>query len=190
MGSFPWPPRLDRRACVTGVYNAEEAWTTFTLPFVDGTINRIVLGSDFGANAGEIITPDWIAANVLYVYDRDLSAGSVVVGREYPASVELTRPYIRGRDDKADVNASVTNRQLVASYFETVGLEVAAAHDRRTTVRRRSFAKNARETGTLTGWFQGDAGAMRLFIMGLTPRPMTVTAVEHVVDYEPRMSNE
>lgn len=186
---FTWPPRLDRRVCVTGVYDSIMDWTTWTLPFIDGTVNRIVLSDCFGAMSNAVIRPDWISRNVIYVYDLDLSAGPAAIGRLYPASIELTKPYVRDSEGKADVDARVTNRQLTTSHFETKAYQHAVAIERRAEVRRRDFSSLERTDGTLKSWVNGDMNEQRQFIIGQTPEPFTVTGVEHVVDYSPRMGD-
>ena len=187
---FRWPPRLDRRVCVTGVYDEINDLTTWTLPFVDGTINRIVLGEAHGDFAGIVLRPDWIEGNVVYFYDYDFSAGPAALGRLYPGSVELVKPYVRDRQGDADTDATITQRQLTATHYQTVGYELAAKYDRRSVLRRREFRATERSNGTLKGWFQGRSTDQRQFIISTTPRPFTVTSIEHVVDYEPRMSTE
>ena len=187
--AFPWPVRLDRRVCVTGVWDEPNQWTTFDLPFIDGRISQIVLSCEFGERAGEVIVPNWINENRLYVYGDDISGKTVAVGRPYPASVELTRPFVRGQDGRADINAYLTLRQLTTTHHLSAGYRIAARYSRRGRIRTATFRDSDVSRGTLTGWFNGEAAGQQQFIIADGPRPFTITAIEHVADYEPRMSS-
>lgn len=188
MATYPYAVRLDRRACVTGVYDPDGGWTTFELPYIDYTVNRIVLSDDFGGQAGTVYQIDWIEGNVAYVYDADLSGGTVAVGRLYPMVVELTRPFVLDRQERPDVDAWVTQRQLTARYEDTGDLTLLCSMRGRQSPFVRSVQSRTLRNGDLKAWFRGNTEDQRLFIQSLDPRPTKVVWLEHVVDYEPRMS--
>ena len=181
-----WLPtaNLDRRFVLQGVVAG--AFTVWTLPIVDETINRIVLGPDFGESAGTELTPDFVTGRHAWKAG-DYSAGCAIVGRAYTMSVELTRPFVRDRDGNADLNGRVFVKNLTLGY----------QNSRRFNVRQadidgiRSDATLAMddvvltERGSFRAWVNGRPEEQNVFIESPWPEPLSVPSIEWLVDYRP-----
>jgi len=186
--SFPYTPRLDRRVCVTGTYDAGTGKTTWTLPFTDDTIDAIVLGSDFTVLNGRVLTPDSNVSGTVQI-DGDYSAGQVVIGRLYTKSVELSRPYVRDRNGVADPDARVTMRHIVTQHQNTGEYSIRAVKPT-TTTRERTFNNGGidtlEETGSLKAFLQGDTDATIWFLRNASAKPSAISNLEFIVDYAPK----
>lgn len=106
-GNLGFLVHLDRRASLTGVYNAGTNLTTWTLPYADATTFTAVLGDSFGNNAGiplAITRPDssHVAAT------GDWSAGPVYIGRNYTMRYRFSTIYLRDYP----ANVAITNGKL------------------------------------------------------------------------------
>ena len=99
-----YPIFLDRQLTLTGSYSSPS--TTWTIPFVDATVDTIVLGAAHGTNAGLILTPDSNVGQAVKV-TGDYSAGTATVGRMFTMTVELSRPFVRDAQGTADTNDPV-----------------------------------------------------------------------------------
>lgn len=173
---------LDRQMILTGVYAAGN--TTWTMPITDETIDTIILGPDFD-DAGKILSPDDVTTDTVTLAG-DYSDGPVVIGRSFTMSVELTRPYRRDYNGIADVQARMTLRQMTAQYHNTGNLRLRASMNNRTDRIKELDVDPIDVRGYIKAWFSGNAELMRLFIESTKPKPCTVTALEYILDYEPR----
>lgn len=173
---------LDRQMILTGTFGGVN--TTWTMPVTDETVDTIILGPDFGANAGKILAPTDVSATTVTLAG-DYSAGPVVIGRSFTMSVELTRPYRRDYNGIADVQARITIRQVTAQYHNTGYLKLRASMNNRTDRTKEIDVDPLDTRGYIKAWFNGNAENMRLFIESTKPKPCTVTALEYIVDYSP-----
>jgi hypothetical protein len=93
--------RLDRRFAVTGTYNTATKITSWTLPFLDSSINKVILGSAFGSKAGfERVVTNTTVGGVTVLTCSGNFAGSSFVGRSYNMVVELTPPYVKDQNNR------------------------------------------------------------------------------------------
>lgn len=177
--------QLDRMFILTGSYGAPN--TTWTLPdsVVDNTLDKIVLGPDFGSSFGQIIDVLSSVSGTVTAAG-DYSAGDVAIGRTFPMSVEMTRPFVRDGNGFADPDAFVGIRQFTASYVNTGALQLRSSMTQRSD-RTKSIDVDPIQGGQLKAWFNGRADLNRLFIENNSPKPSVVPSVEYIVDYEPRM---
>ena len=176
---------LDRQFVVTGVYDGGSDTTTWTLPMEEESVDAIVLGPDFGNDAGDILEPDTVVDDEVEL-EGDWSAGEVVIGRNYAMSIELSPQYVRDQQGNADVDAWVTYRQITTAHHNTGTYTIRATMPRRTD-RVKTFDHDPIEKrGFTKAWFNGNSKDMRIFIENATPKPCTITSVEFIVDYEPR----
>jgi hypothetical protein len=102
--------RLDRRFQVTGTYSANTKLTSWTLPFLDPSINRLILGSAFNSQlqnkAGferpvnnTTQTVNGVQVTVL-TCTGNFTAGPCFVGRSFNMVVELTPPYVKDQNNR------------------------------------------------------------------------------------------
>lgn len=94
--------RLDKRFEVTGSYNSTTRLTTWTLPFTDSEYTKVVLGAAFGAKAGyeRVVTYGTSGGYTTLSCSGDFTAGSVWVGRPISASMTLTKPFVKDKDNR------------------------------------------------------------------------------------------
>lgn len=185
MSTYPYVVVLDRRVCVTGVYNAGPNTTTWTLPYDASLIDAIVLSDDFGRDAGTVLTPTSVAGKVVTVAGADWSAGQAALGISFDASCTPTRPFGYDRNGAADPEARVTVRHLVAIYRDTCGLRIRSEMAMRQS-RLVAAAHDEPSKGNLIGRFVGDASQQTLTIENTGPCPFTVVGLEWKFDYAPR----
>lgn len=94
--------KLDRRFTVTGSYNANTKITSWTLPFLDASINKVILGSAFGSKAGfeRVVTNTTVGGVTVLTCAGQFDAGVCFVGRSYNMIVELTPPYVKDQNNR------------------------------------------------------------------------------------------
>ena len=93
--------KIDRRFTVTGSYNAGTKTTTWTLPFKDVTINKVILGSSFGSKAGfERVVTNATVGDVTVLSCAGNYAGDSFVGRGFNMVVGLTTPYMKDQNNR------------------------------------------------------------------------------------------
>lgn len=186
MPTWPWQVRLDRKLCLVGVYSDPD--TTWTLPFTDATINRVVLSNDF-ANPGTTLTPDSNDGTSV-VKAGDYSAGCAMLGRTYEMLIELTRFFRRREDGSADLDSWVSLQKVVAAYKEsgpfTLKRTIGNHADKSVTFSQDDGEISDDSTRTLEAWFDGIADDARIFIISENPKPVIVSSVDIVADVEDR----
>jgi hypothetical protein len=93
--------KLDRRFTATGVYNAGTKQTTWTLPFKDVKIDKVILGGGFGSKAGfERVVTNSTVSNVTVLTCSGNYAGTSFVGRSFNMIVGLTTPYMKDSNNR------------------------------------------------------------------------------------------
>ena len=94
--------KLDRRFTVTGTYNSNTKITSWTLPFLDASIDKVILGSAFGSKAGfeRVVTNTTVGGVTVLTCTGKFDAGSCFVGRSYNMVVELTPPYVKDQNNR------------------------------------------------------------------------------------------
>lgn len=175
---------LDRLVVLTGSYDADDDVTRWTLPFIDNTLDTIVLGSGHGEASGSIFSPDNNNDGTVSL-SGDYSAGEAAIGKSYPFTLELSRPYVPDRRGDADINAHLTVREVNPAYHQTGSLQVRGVQPNRDD-QIAGFDIDPIADGVLQARVTGAAHTMRVFVDNLTPKPSTVSAIEWIVDYEPR----
>lgn len=88
---------LDRRVALTGVYDAPNNRTTWTMPYADSGDIRVVLGTGFGSSAGTQLATTQPSTTTVRA-TGDYSAAPAFVGRAYEMRYTLSELHMR--DDK------------------------------------------------------------------------------------------
>lgn len=113
---------LDRRAEVTGVYNAGTNLTTFTLPYALPTAARgnfrVVLGSAFPEALGGLVTPTWLSTTQFTV-PGNYSAGPVVVGLNYTMRHVFSRQYPQNGKGEAIHTGRLQLKTMTVFYTDS-----------------------------------------------------------------------
>jgi hypothetical protein len=174
---------LDRFVEVTGTYS--NPTTTWNIGFTDNTLDAIVLGPDFGASFGDIITPA-TNSNGVVTFAADHSAGEVIIGRLFPMTVELSREYVRDVNSTAYLDNRATLRELVAMYHQTGALTLKRTMTGRADATVVLDEDPIIERGTLKARFNGDLDQMTLYIQNNTAKPCTIVSLEYILNHRPR----
>jgi hypothetical protein len=174
---------LDRQVELTGTYSGGN--TTWTLPIPDETLDCIVLGEQFGSQAGDIKTPDSVNGATVTLAG-DWSAGPVVIGRKYILTAKMTRPYIRDRRGFADADAWLQIREVTTYHHLTGAYQLRTVMPRRGDRVKEFEQDTLDDRGTYKARFNGNAQDMQIWIESDSPKPCTITGVEFIVDYASR----
>lgn len=116
--------RLDRKCSATGVYDAANNWTTWTLPYdLTGLSPVGAFGSAFEAPGFQLpeLTISNAAAGVVKVTGADLSAGPCFFGVRYTQTYRLSQVFLaaQGQGGAGGSRAAITDGrlQLRTLYF-------------------------------------------------------------------------
>lgn len=181
--SLPEPVHLDRTMVLTGVFNSPN--TEWTLPAKDATLDAIVLGPDFGANAGDVLTPLGNTGNVVSIAGN-YTTGEVLIGRQFESEIELTRPYARRRDNSEILDGFMQYKSVVASHRNTRTYTLTATLPQRADRARTFAATETEETGIFRANLQGDVSKQRIFISSVGAEPFIINSVEYEVGFVQR----
>lgn len=180
---MPYVVRMDRTCELTGVYDGVK--TTFTLPtgMVDSSINTIVRGADFDEQAGRWLSAFNLGGTSVYA-NGDYTDGPCYIGRRFPASVTLTRPFVRDDRGNADLRRTLLCRRMVLNYSPSGWFEVAIDAPPRPTVSQNFRPANSFDTagGRFSAWPLGDVAGHTVRITSTSPTPLVVTGIQRVCD--------
>ena len=182
--SWPYQVCIDRATLLTGSHSA--GTTTWTVPFKDTTLNSIVLGPDFGALAGTIVTvtgANVSGSNTLVTAAGNYSGGVAAVGRKYNSRIQLARPKIRdGR------GFSTNGVNLWIEELNPVFQDVGSVTFRRSMPGVTDTEQTIENTGTgifpnveARLLFNGAFDDMTIFVESDSPKPFILTSVEYFV---------
>ncbi len=197
----PYAPLIDRRQVVTGAYDAETNVTTFEHGSEDAAITTIVLGRDFGADAGSVLRGTSIApseAGTRLTVPGRFDYGPVYMGRDYRMSVRHSRPYVRDRDDEPIIDGRLLLAKLTVNHrnsgYYTVRIEQDGKGDRVTRLAPYRTgvallgALEIDDTGELTAWVRGGADSTRVLVENDSPLPSVITGLEWAGEFTRRTS--
>lgn len=183
--NYPYAPRLDSRIELTGTYLPLSGVTRFTLPFIDDTINAVVLGDDFGNVAGHVLTPLGASSAGFVFVSGQFVAGPCILGRLYTMRVELSRPYRRNREGVAIITDRLQVVRVQTQHTNAGAYSVRANMPNRTD-REREFTPPTgtliEESGSLRTLLNGDTKSMRLFLENDTAFPSSIASVDYACE--------
>ncbi len=196
----PYAPLVDRRQEVVGTYSAVLNLTTFEHGTIDPTITTLVLGRDFGADAGSVLIGAADAAGTgskLTVTGR-FDYGAVYMGRPYTMAVRHSRPYVRDRNDEAVIDGRLLLVKLTVNHrnsgYYLIKTEQDGKDDRtkalapyRTGVALLGIL-NIDDSGELEAFVRGNADSTRVFIENDSPLPSIITALTWAGEFTRRAS--
>ncbi|RMH26430.1 MAG: hypothetical protein D6692_09345 [Planctomycetota bacterium] len=177
--SVPSPRLLDHWTAVTGVHSG--GVTTWTLPFTDDNLDLIVQGGDMASPGAEITMTSNSAGSV--TADGDHSAGKAIIGRVFTTMIELPRPFIRGRGDRAALDVVSQSVSLTVRHTDALRYQVRRTQPNRPD-RTIVFtpAGSGIENGEKRFNVRGDSKNQRVFIESVSADPVTVVGVERQID--------
>ena len=175
---------LDRMMVKSGSLSGSN--TVWTLDTTDNTLNAIVLGPDFGADGGKILTSGFTNSGGTVTYSgTNYTAGEVAIGRQYTMSIELSRPYYRDGNGHADFDAWLGIRYITALYHNAGYLKIKTTMPGRTDRTKTHDVDPVDARGHVRAWHNGNSELIVTTLENDNPKPCTVTAVEWVADYLP-----
>jgi hypothetical protein len=131
---MPIASKLDRRIEVTGSYDATTRITTWTLPYLDATMDTLILGGDFGSKAGyaRTVTVGSSGGFTTLACTGDYTDGPCWVGRPYEALLGLPRPFYKDQNGRV-IPGAMTILGLRAVHTDTGYYQVNVTPYRRET---------------------------------------------------------
>lgn len=122
-------PKYDSGA-FNAIFDANENATTIRLPFINETMDYVVLGEGFGVNSGTIlkalsITPDpnGLFMDVVLTGNRAINDATVYVGQSYVMLVQLSTQFLR--DPNNNPTEGVLNLASMSTrHFETGNYDI------------------------------------------------------------------
>lgn len=103
---------LDRLVSLTGVYDAGNNWTTWTLPYSEAGTMTVVQGSAFGVDSGNSLQTTRPSSMTIRAAGGDYTAGACWVGRNYTLSNRLSTLFVRDDKGVAVLGGSLTLQDL------------------------------------------------------------------------------
>jgi hypothetical protein len=125
-------PLYDRRVQLTGVYDAVNGWTTWTLPYSHHNVAQVLLGGAFTNQIGRILNVTYPTATTVRAVG-DFSAGTAYIGIKYQLYGELSRQYLRDQNNSSLVTGRLQMREITFSFRDTGYFEVHVMPEARTT---------------------------------------------------------
>lgn len=117
--------RLDRKTAVTGVYDAGNNWTTWTIPYDITDLTMIsVYGSAFTGKIGYETTATTVvsaAAGTVRILNKDYSAGPVYFGVRYETRYRLSTISVMEKDSNGGRKAITDGRLQLRNIFINFG---------------------------------------------------------------------
>lgn len=117
--------RLDRKAGVTGVYDAVNNWTTWTIPYdITGLSMVSVFGAGFTGRVGYETTATTVvdaAAGTVRILNKDYSTGVVYFGVRYELRYRLSTISLREKDSNGGSKAITDGRLQLRNIFINFG---------------------------------------------------------------------
>ncbi len=177
---------LDNRVTATGVYS--DPTTTWTLTVSDETLDTAVLGPAFGDDSGEQIALTMVSGTS-YTATGDYSAGVSQLGRIFTMNVELSRPYVRGRNGEAKLNMSLQLLKLVTNHINT-GQYIIRINQVGRAVRDQTFTpldgSILDAEGNAQAWIQGRADDTTISIVDESALPTIISAASYAATFTQR----
>lgn len=178
--NFPWVVNTDRTfAGLSGTFGG--ANTTFTLPggLVDNTINRVVKSD------GTVYTATSVAG-VVTVSGQNLAGATVLIGRSYDLSVQLSRAHARNQDGTARLGTEVDHRETVYRLTNSGDITVTTTGSAAAATTSR-VASTAVPAGTLDSFefrvnHPGNAKTLTNTITSSDCRPVTISSIDYAVE--------
>lgn len=121
-GDLEFLVHLDRRVELTGSYSSETGLTTWTLPYPDNNIDRVILGSDFTGQVGNRITTIERPTSTTITAAGDYTDGECYCGKTYDATYQLSTQYLRtGQGKEEAISEGTLILQLMHLIFHLSG---------------------------------------------------------------------
>lgn len=188
-GTIPYTVHLDRRVSLTGTYDAGNTRTEFTLPILaDGSTVNAYVEEDgtFALNAGTWLygTGDGLSSDFKIAIPGDLSGQTVVLGRYYTASMELSRVYASDNRGQRQTGALITVIQMDVIHLDAGRYTVTSSSTNRTN-RTSSFTTGSfsvEEHGHSRHILSAEPSRTTVTISDTSPMPLVLAGLQYEID--------
>lgn len=110
--TLPFKVLLDRQVELTGIYDAINDWTTWTLPYSKADGVTVVFGDAFGANSGNTPSVTTRPSATTLRAIGDWTAGPCHVGCDYEMRERMSTIYLRDEKSVAVLGGTLTLQNL------------------------------------------------------------------------------
>ena len=191
---------MDRKVVVTGSYSSSTKMTTFTCPFEDANMDKVILGEQWGDRTGQSIavTNNTTGGATTLTVTGDFSTYPVILGKTYTMSVKLTRPFVK---DESQIvvqgNTQIRTIDFLLKDTTTFNVEVTP-RGRPTKTQKFSAARygsavfgrsSTDEFARYRTSVRGDASDTSIVVKNDTPFPSQFTSLEYIVNFVPARNN-
>ena len=187
---MPCSVHMDTQISVTGTNAA--GFTTWDYTLTDDTLDTVVLGANFVATAGTVLT-GLTAVNNHAVKIADATGAyagqAAYVGRSFDMELELSRPYVRSSDESTVLDGTIKLHKLRVNHIGTGQYSLVISQpgraDRTTqwTPRDGSLIETEGEAQFV---IMGNARDTTLTITDSSPLPVHIPMMEYLVTFNPR----
>lgn len=138
-GTLPFEVMLDRKVSLTGVYDAGNDWTTWTLPYADSNTLQLVLGDAWGEDSASTRTITRPTSSTVRTVG-DYSAHPAWIGRKYTARYRFSRFYVKDDQNQAITTAVIKLMTMVVTFAKTGFFRVEVQPRGRSTPYRYTYS--------------------------------------------------
>lgn len=175
-GTWAYEVYLDRREYASGSFGGGN--TTWTLNQTTSGLDCVVLGPAFGASSGTVLTPTTPGAHTVRVAG-DYSAGTVAIGRLYPVSLTLTRPFVRDDQDEPDLDWIFSIQKVTVGYRSSGAFTIRSAPGEGRADRTYAFSPTTTlASGEFAAGAFGPADKTVVSIESTDARPLQIAGVQ------------
>tara|TARA_B100001250_G_scaffold414513_1_gene453453 strand:+ start:3317 stop:5377 length:2061 start_codon:yes stop_codon:yes gene_type:complete len=154
---------LDRKASLTGVYDAGTDKTTWTIPYVVPTAVSldVILSNGFTGKAGQkLLSGVARPTTTTVVATGDFSASTCFVGLPYEFKYQFSEQFIKDGDDVPLRESKLMLRNMAVNYTDTAFFKVEVTPEFRDTATN-EFTGGTLGTNITVGTINLDSGAYR-----------------------------
>jgi hypothetical protein len=170
---------LDQKVASTGVYDAVNGWTSWTLPYpVDSTF-RIALGDSFTGQRATVKTPTSPSTYVLRV-PGNFSTGVVYIGKPYTMRFQFSPVIFKDEQKIAVVHYRIKLKNFEVLYDTTGYFKALVSPDGRNEYTYTYSGKTLGDSSVLLGDISLGTGKVRFPVMGDSAKS-TVTLINDSV---------
>jgi hypothetical protein len=156
---------LDQKTEVTGVYDAINGWTSWTLPYPVDESFRIALGETFAGRRGTVKTPTSPSTYVLRV-PGDYSSGLVYIGKPYTMRFTFSPVIFKDEQKVAVVHYRIKLKNFEVLYDTSGYFRAEVSPDGRGLYTYTYSGKTLGDTSMFLGDISLGTGKFRFPVMG------------------------
>lgn len=190
-GTIPYAVHYDRRVSLTGTYDSGNSRTEFVLPIeaAGSTINAYVeedgtYATNPGDGSWKYGTADGLSSDMKIAVPGDLSGQTIVLGRFYTASLQLSRPYPTNERGARQIGSRITIIQMAVTHIDTGAYSVTSSSTNRTD-RVSTFSAGDIEVdahGHSRHILSADPDRTTITLSDTSPRPLVWAGIQFEAD--------